>query len=71
MDRQPVTSSNVDEVGYDEKTQTLEVCFNSGAVYRYKKVPAAVIQELMAAPSVGRFMTQRIKGVYECEKVEE
>lgn len=64
MKRSPVVSSNVASVGYDAAAQTLEVGFNSGAVYQYFGVPVGVYSALMAASSVGGYLAQHIKGKY-------
>jgi len=64
MNRTPVTSSNVASVGYDAKTMTLEVGFNSGSVYQYFDVPEAEYLGLMSASSVGRYLNKNIKGRY-------
>jgi hypothetical protein len=60
----PVESSMIQAVGYDPKTCTLEVVFNSGRTYCYEGVPPEVHQELMAADSKGRYMQAAIIGVY-------
>ena len=39
MDRIQVRSSNIRSIGYDQKTQTLEVEFLKGGVYQYFDVP--------------------------------
>lgn len=69
--RTPVTSSDLAEVGYDAKTQTLEVLFHRGGVYRYFAVPPAVYEELMSAPSIGRYFAWHIKrgGAYRYERM--
>ncbi len=64
MNRIPVQSSNVAEVGYDSGTMTLEVLFHSGNVYQYFDVPQAVFEELVRAESVGSFLNAQIKNVY-------
>lgn len=69
MNRQPVTSSNVAEVGYDTATMTLEVAFKNGAVYQYFDVPESVYQELMRSDSVGKFLNEQIKNSYRYTKV--
>ncbi len=68
MDRQPVTSSNVAEVGYDADTMTLEVAFRNGTVYQYFDVPESVYQELMRSDSVGKFLNEQIKNSYRYTK---
>lgn len=35
MERTSVTSSNINSIGYDADSQTLEIEFNNGAVYEY------------------------------------
>ena len=51
MDRQQVSSSSIRSVGYDPQTQTLELEFHNGGVYRYANVPEAVYRGLMLADS--------------------
>lgn len=62
--RNPVQSSNVMSVGYDESSQTLEVEYKDGSVYQYYNVPASVYAELLATSSVGKFIHQYIKNAY-------
>lgn len=69
MERMPVQSSNVAEVGYDPSTMTMEVAFLSGAVYQYFDVPEIVFQEMISSDSVGRFLNTQIKNVYRCAKL--
>ena len=64
MERQPVTSSNINSIGYDEATRTLEIEFNNGTIYHYFDVPIYVYQELINAPSHGKYLAANIKGVY-------
>lgn len=35
MEREPVVSSNIASIGYDENNNILEVEFNNGNVYEY------------------------------------
>lgn len=69
MDRIPVNSSTVAEVGYDTVTMTLEVAFQNGTVYQYFDVPENVYHELMSAESVGKFLHAHIKNNYRYTKV--
>ena len=62
MVRTPVTSSNIQSIGYDPATQTLEVGFHHGGVYQYFGVPESEFKGLMAASSKGSFLAARIKG---------
>jgi len=68
MERKPVTSSNLAEVGYDGGT--LEVAFTNGSVYQYYGVPPQVYEGLMTAPSHGKYLDQFVKKPgYRFEKV--
>lgn len=64
MRRKPVSSSSVASVGYDPKSQMLELEFHSGSVYEYREVPPEVFRDLMEAPSKGRFFASEIRGQY-------
>jgi hypothetical protein len=64
MDRTPVTSSSLAEVGYDPGTMTLEILFKHGGAYQYFDVPEMVHQGLMSSPSKGEFFHASIKDVY-------
>jgi hypothetical protein len=61
MLREPVRSSTLSSIGYDEASQTLEVEFLSGDLYQYARVPAAVHAGLMAAPSHGKYFDLHVK----------
>lgn len=56
-------------VGYDAKSRTLEVLFDSGETYRYDGVPRRVYERLMAADSKGRFMHSEIIDMYPTRRV--
>lgn len=64
MSRVSVESSNIESVGHDETTDTLEVEFKSGAVYVYDNVPRAVFDGLISASSVGRYFNSYVRDVY-------
>lgn len=64
MDRVFVSSSNLNSVGYDAPSLTLEVEFKDGALYQYFDVPASVHQELVSAASVGQYFSQNIRNSY-------
>lgn len=61
-----VESSMIHAVGYEAKTKTLEVVFNSGRTYIYEDVPPKIHKELMAAESIGQYMREEIIDVYSC-----
>jgi hypothetical protein len=60
----PVDSSMIAAVGYDAKTKTLEVLFNSGKTYGYKGVPQEEFDGLMNAESKGSYMRTFIIDMY-------
>jgi len=64
MYRIPVSSSDLNSVGYDPKTGTLEIEFHSGGVYQYSGVPEEVFTQLMSAASHGKFFYAHIKNIY-------
>lgn len=69
MRRDPVTSSNIAEVGYDPNNRILELQFKTGAVYQYFDVPQSVYEELMRASSVGGYVNSNLKGHYRYARI--
>lgn len=68
MQRTPVSSSNIKEIGYDDISSTLEVEFISGAVYQYFGVPQILHSRLMQASSKGQFLNDNIKYSYRYQR---
>jgi hypothetical protein len=62
-------SSNIARFAYDEANQVLFVEFKNGSVYQYFDVLEQVFQQMMSAPSKGRFLAQVIKGTYRYARV--
>ncbi len=69
MRRKPVVSTCLAGIGYAAATQTLEVEFRSGRVYQYHGVGAEIVEQLMNAPSKGRFMNAHIRDVYRYTRI--
>jgi len=69
MKRETVSSSNLRSIGYDISTQTLEIEFNSGGIYQYSQVPESIYNELMNAPSHGRYFNHYIKNKHPTMRV--
>ena len=65
-----VRSSSIAKIGYDGPSRTLGVEFLYGAIYEYYDVPSAVYDELRRAPSIGRYVAERIKGTYRYARAE-
>jgi hypothetical protein len=59
----------LDLVGYDAKSQVLEVVFNTGDRYRYLDLPPSEYEGLMTADSIGQYMHKHIIGHYDYERV--
>jgi hypothetical protein len=64
MKRAPVRSSALRSVGYDARTWTLEVEFESGDVYQYVNVDPDDVQALLDADSMGSYLNEHIKPHY-------
>jgi hypothetical protein len=69
VERTQVLSSNVASMGYDERTQTLEVEFRNGSVYQYYNVPGAVFDAFAVAASKGQFLNENIRNQYPFSRV--
>lgn len=65
MERQPVQSSNLQDVGYDADSGVLEVTFKSGRRYAYHGVSPTLFHAFMAAESKGSFFAREIRGKFE------
>ena len=66
----PVSSSNVESIGYDEPQQILYVRFLNGALYIYKGVNVYEFEGLRDAPSKGSYLHRNIRNVYAYERIE-
>jgi hypothetical protein len=62
MERDYVESSMIRSFGFENST--LEVEFNSGAVWQYFDVPESVYYEMKTTSSCGKFFHANIKGQY-------
>lgn len=73
MNRSPVRSSNLASVGYDPGSNTLEVGFRDGGVYRYFGVPESKYRALMSVNagggSVGSYFHAHIRDYYPCARL--
>lgn len=70
MQRQPVQSSNVVSIGYDEQEKILEIEFKNGSIYEYKFVPKEVFDEIMSAQSIGSAVSKVTRGAYVFRRVD-
>jgi hypothetical protein len=60
MERKRVNSSRIRAVGYEPKSQTLEVEFSDGRLLQYRGVSSEVHRQFMAAPSPTSFFEDKI-----------
>jgi hypothetical protein len=61
MEMQPVESSNIKAIGYDQATQTLRMEFRNGSIHDYPDTSPADHTNLMAAASHGKHFHQHIR----------
>jgi hypothetical protein len=61
MKREPVKSSSIKSVGYEDHSKILKIEFCRGRVYQYFGVPRRVYFELMTSESKGTFVNKIIK----------
>ena len=71
MERQPVKSTNVESVGYNDEEKVLEVKFRSGGVYQYAGVQPEMYADLLNAESIGRFVSQVVRAGRKGLRIEE
>jgi len=69
MEMKPVKSSNIQEVGYDESTETMRVQFTNGSIYEYRNIPVIVNNDFMQASSLGAYLNRNIRNSYPYEKI--
>lgn len=70
MKRQSVNSSNITSIGYDKDKQVLEIEFNTGSIYHYPNITEKLANELVNAPSIGRFFNTTIRNNFKFERGE-
>jgi len=58
--REPVHSTAFRSIGYDPYTQTMEIEFYRGGVFRYFEVPSDIYSELMKAEAKGEYYRANI-----------
>ena len=62
MQREPVNSSNISSIGWENGT--LEIEFNKDIVYQYYGVPEEVFENMFKSESIGKYVAQFIKKVF-------
>jgi hypothetical protein len=69
MEVEPVDSSVIAGVGYDDDTAILEVRFHNGRVYHYFQVPRSQYLALMATKSIGSYFNRVIRVRYRSKRI--
>jgi Zn-dependent M32 family carboxypeptidase len=77
MELKKVQSSNIEQIGYEEKykitlnkeVSRLRIVFTSGGIYDYYNIPKEVYEEFLNAKSIGKYFWANIKNKYDYEKV--
>ncbi|MCK4947538.1 MAG: KTSC domain-containing protein [Candidatus Aureabacteria bacterium] len=64
MDRNNIDSSMIRSIGYDANSSTLEIEFNSGAIWQYFDFPESSWCEFNTSDSKGKFFLREIKKQY-------
>lgn len=62
-----VKSSNIAQIGYDDKTNTAYLKFKNGYIYKYNDVPKHEFDTLKHASSCGSHYHQNWRGKYSSE----
>lgn len=70
IDTEPVLSSHISEIGYDEQTRVLRVVFNDGSMYDYDDVSKEIFTGLRQASSAGRYFKNYVKERYRFVRIE-
>jgi hypothetical protein len=69
MERKRINSSKIRAVGYDPKSQVLEVEFSDGRVFAYSGVSPEVHRQFMAVPSPTSFFEDKIAEDYPSRRI--
>ncbi|SOD12264.1 KTSC domain-containing protein [Pedobacter xixiisoli] len=65
----PVSSSNIESVGYDAENEFVFIKYTNQSIYVYKGVSQVEYENLLYAPSVGSYMHRNFKNVYPYERI--
>ncbi len=69
MERKKVSTSKLLSVGYEASSRTLEVEFNTGAVYQYSGVSPDLYRRFMGAGSLTSFFEDHIEEALPAKRV--
>jgi hypothetical protein len=66
---EPIDSSNLHAIGWDEAKSILAVQFKNGAIFHYAGIERALATAFYCAESRGRFYSQQIRGKFQGQKM--
>lgn len=66
---QVTDSSNVNTIGFDMETSTLQVVFHNGYAYNYNNVPYNVYHDFINSSSKGQFVHIYLKDRFPCIRI--
>jgi hypothetical protein len=69
METQPINSTTIKSVTYNELDQICQINFLDGGVYWYFGVPQDIYDDFLKAKSKGQYLTQIIKPRYQVQKI--
>jgi hypothetical protein len=69
LERKRVSSSTIRSVGYDERSQSLEIEFASGSIVQYARVSAEVHRRFLAAPALASYFRDNIEEAYTARRI--
>ena len=65
-----LTSSILEAIAYDPTRKRLLLRFRTGAVYEYENVPPVIYEEMLSAPSKGRYFSEYVRPDYPYRRVQ-
>ena len=71
MDRKPVTSKVIASVGYEAETNTMDVEFRTGRIYRFFMITPSVHAALMSSSSIGRYFNAEIRNRFPSRRIDD
>lgn len=69
MVNQMVLSTEIEWIGYEEKSSMLQVEFIAGGTYQYQNVQPEIYQDFLVADSHCKYFESNIKGQYQYRRV--
>jgi KTSC domain len=69
MERKRINSTSIRAVGFDPKTQTLEVEFSNGSIVQYERVAAEIHRRFLAAPSPTSYFRDQIEESFSARRI--